>query len=89
MWLTPSYKIRSVAQVDPSEWCQSFHLDKIETCNQGVSSQQFVGYGTFHTIDRFLLVSLYRGNVITIYHDFKILVTLHEESLAENKINHK
>ena len=25
-----------------------FSLDEIETCNQGVFSQQFVGYDTFH-----------------------------------------
>ena len=31
-----------------------FSLDEIETCNQGVFSQQFVGYDTFHGNAHFL-----------------------------------
>lgn len=33
-----------------------FSLDEIETCNQGVFSQQFVRYDTFHGNAHFLLL---------------------------------
>ena len=41
-----------------SECCVNgfFSLDEIETSNQGVSSQQFVGYDTFHGNAHFLLL---------------------------------